>query len=119
MDDSDRLAGGLGGDALYGGAGGDIFIYQSASDTLPAGRDTIGDFAAGSDRIDLQQIDADIGLAGDQAFSYIGSNAFTGRAGELRFGDGTLSGDVNGDGAADFQIDVLGVPSLGANDFLL
>ena len=48
--------------------------------------------------------------AGDQAFTFIDSNAFSGHAGELRAefdsssGDWKVQGDTDGDGQADFQI---------------
>ena len=62
-------------------------------------------------------------LAGDQAFAFIGSGAFTGTAGELRtFQGGTttyLQGDTNGDGLADFLIRLDGLHTLGGGDFML
>jgi hypothetical protein len=74
--------------------------------------DHILDFTQGSDRIDLQRVDADTTQAGDQAFTFIDQNAFTGHAGELRAafdsasGDWLIQGDTDGDGQADFQIQV-------------
>ena len=43
-------------------------------------------------------------LSGDQAFTFIGNNKFSGKSGELRFASGVLSADVNGDKTADFAI---------------
>jgi len=60
------------------------------------------------DVIDLSTIDADTTWSGNQSFTYIGGNAFSGEAGELNFRSGIISGDVNGDGYADFQIRVNG-----------
>jgi hypothetical protein len=54
--------------------------------------------------IDLSAIDANTNAAGDQAFTYIAGAAFNHTAGELRFSDHLLQGDVNGDGTADFQV---------------
>jgi hypothetical protein len=75
------------------------------------------------DRIDLAQIDADTGAADDQAFSFIGDGAFTHTAGELQAkaaGANTLiSGDVDGNGTADFQILLSGSVAVQATDFLL
>jgi hypothetical protein len=62
-------------------------------------------------------------VAGDQAFSFIGTAAFTHHAGELRFatasGVTSVYGDVNGDGTADFQIRLSGTITLVAADFVL
>jgi serralysin len=82
-------------------------------------RDVIGDFEAGVDRIHLASIDANAAASGNQAFSYIGSNAFTGVCGQLSYVDGIISGDVDGDAAADFEIQVVSAPTLVANDFIL
>ena len=40
-------------------------------------------------------------------------------AGELRFADGVLEGDVDGDGNADFQIELTAVTALGLADLVL
>lgn len=116
---NDVLNGGPEADILIGGAGSDTFLFQTTSVSLPSDRDTIQDFVSGVDKIDLRQIDANSNVASDQAFSYIGENAFSGKAGELSFVDGVLSGDVNGDKAADFEVNVSGVSSLSATDFWL
>ncbi|MEE1609759.1 M10 family metallopeptidase C-terminal domain-containing protein [Microvirga sp. CF3016] len=115
----DILYGGGGADMLAGGANGDLFLFKAAGDTGPAAGDTIQDFTSGVDRIDLRGIDANTRLSGNQAFSFIGSTAFTGKAGQLNFSGGILSGDVNGDKAADFQIGLLGVASMKTTDFYL
>lgn len=110
---ADRLHGGEGRDVLTGGAGDDIFNYALTTDSSAtlASADRITDFASG-DRIDLSMIDADTGLADDQAFTSIGGAAFSGAAGELRVdtvaGDTVVSGDVNGDAVADFAIVLTG-----------
>ncbi|MEA3036794.1 MAG: hypothetical protein QOH04_2571 [Sphingomonadales bacterium] len=127
---NDLLYGGLGADTLTGGAGADVFRYQSTAESGGAAIDHIQDFTLG-DIIDLSRIDADTTQAGDQAFSFMsGATTFTGagHAGELiavNNGGGiwTVSGDVNGDGAADFQIVVnvadSGTHSLTSGDFFL
>ncbi|MEE1654589.1 M10 family metallopeptidase [Microvirga sp. CF3062] len=116
---SDNLDGGVGADMLSGGAGGDIFDFNAAKDSLPAARDTILDFVRGADRIDLRNVDANAGAAGDQAFSFIGSKSFSGHVGQLNFSSNVLSGDVNGDKVADLRIIVSGLSSLAATDFYL
>ena len=109
----DLLNGGNGADVLTGGAGADIFRIAATTESTVAAPDRITDFSygttAGSDQVGLSFIDANTGLAGDQAFDYIGSSAFSGTAGELRVtsagsGSWLASGDVNGDAVADFAI---------------
>lgn len=121
---ADRLTGGAGADRLEGGSGADVFVYASVLDSAPGGgnRDQIVDFTRGVDKIDLGAIDANTALGGDQAFAYIGNAAFSGTAGQLRFVGGIVSGDVNGDGIADFQIQLQfagGGGPLAASDFFL
>ncbi|MET0745121.1 MAG: hypothetical protein ABWY78_17240 [Microvirga sp.] len=123
---NDHLAGGAGADRLHGGTGVDRFVYKAVTDSTiaAAGRDTIFDFShAERDRIDLRSIDARIGLAGNQAFKFIGSAEFHDRAGELRFervaGGAVVSGDVNGDGVPDFAIAMKGITQLVKGDFIL
>ena len=57
------------------------------------------------DRIDLSALDANVRVAGNQAF-FLGGSTFTKKAGELiqvATADGlVLHGDMNGDGRADF-----------------
>jgi Ca2+-binding RTX toxin-like protein len=106
---------------LSGGAGADTFDFNSATESaVGVTRDTITDFVAAFDKIDLSGIDADTTVANDQAFSFVAS-AFTNVAGQLRFDSGSSSvfGDVNGDGVADFEIALTGVTSLAAGDFIL
>ena len=83
----------------------------------------IKDFVAGIDTVDFAAIDIDPAVPGDEAFSFIGSAAFSHTAGELQakaFGANTLvSGDVDGNGKADFQILLSGSVALQATDFLL
>ncbi len=104
---NDVLEGGIGKDALTGGAGADRFVFSAISDSLTGvNADRITDFShAQGDKIDLSAIDAGTGVAGDQAFTFIGSGLYTHHAGELRFaftspGITTIAGDVNGDGAS-------------------
>jgi hypothetical protein len=63
-------------------------------------------------------IDANAGAEGDQAFRFIGRAQFGDRPGELRLRHGILSGDIDGDGRADFHIDVRDAAIM-ADDILL
>ena len=123
---NDTLVGGAGLDQLYGGLGADSFVFTALSDSTvaTAGRDIIYDFNyAQGDRIDLRLIDANVFAAGDQAFTFIGTAAFTGVAGQLHVqvagGNTIVSGDVNGDKVADFAITVAGANVLSSSNYLL
>ena len=70
------------------------------------------------DSLNLKAIDADIMTAGDQTFRFIGDQSF-GQAGDLRYHGGVVSGDVNGDGLADFSITISNHATLTQFDFLL
>jgi Ca2+-binding RTX toxin-like protein len=105
---NDILIGGAGADILFGGNGADNFVFKSVADSRPGMEDTIVDLkfpdVSQQSHIDLSAIDANTHVAGDQAFTYIAGAAFNHTAGELRFSDHLLQGDVNGDGTADFQV---------------
>ncbi|KFG69195.1 M10 family metallopeptidase C-terminal domain-containing protein [Microvirga sp. BSC39] len=115
----DTLYGGAGSDVLAGGSGADLFVFKARGETASGAQDIIEDFVSGTDRIHLRSIDANTKVSGNQAFSFIGGSAFTGKAGQLNFRDGVLSGDVNGDEMADFQIALPTVLSLKSTDFYL
>lgn len=125
-DGDDKVIGAGGKDDLYGDTGADTFIYQSVKDSTVAmsGRDTIFDFSRSQgDHIDLSAIDANTKVSGNQAFSFVGTKAFSGKAGELRY-EKTLSDtyifvDVNGDKVADLAIHLDRSLALQQGDFLL
>ena len=119
----DRLIGGAGRDTLTGGAHADTFVFRGLSDSgLFSSADRITDFTQGEDIIDLSSIDAIAGV-GNDAFTFIGSDKFSGTAGELRFfranGSTFVVADVDGDGAADFSIALTGEIEVLASDFVL
>nr|WP_314087988.1 calcium-binding protein [uncultured Shinella sp.] len=126
MSGDDTLVGGLGGDDLYGGAGKDTFVFTSLKDSTVAasGRDTIFDFSqTQGDRIDISGVDAISATSKNDAFAFIGSKGFSGKAGELRFekkAAGTyIYGDVDGNGKADFAIELGSAIALLKGDFIL
>ena len=59
----------------------------------------------------------------DDAFIFLGTDKFTGEAGELRYQLNNkvtvVAGDVDGDGKADFKIDLSGKIDLTELDFVL
>jgi Ca2+-binding RTX toxin-like protein len=123
---NDKLTGGLGADDLWGGSGADTFIFKSIKETTVsgAGHDTIFDFSTKQkDKIDPSGIDANTAKGGNQAFSFIGTKAFGGKAGELRYekakSDTYIHGDVNGDKVADFTIHFDDRVSLSKSYFIL
>ncbi len=127
----DLLIGGLGKDTMNGGAGDDRFDFNTVAE-IGKGitRDVIIGFAHLIDKIDLGTVDAN-GTAAGHTFAFLAarSAAFTGVAGQLRwFRDdqpGTLNdktiieGDINGNKVFDFQIQLAGLKSLTAPDFVL
>lgn len=108
---NDTIHSGSGTDTMYGGADADVFVFSSVSDSAHgAMRDTIADFEAGVDRIDL---------SGLGSLTFVA--AYTGSAGEVRYNDaiGRLYVDIDGDMASDFSVDLLGTPALTEADLIL
>jgi len=113
-DGSDTITGGVGKDELTGGKGADRFDFNLRTESVRgANSDTIADFQTRIDKIDLSTIDARDDTAGDQAFTWLGAQAFTGVDGQLRYAKGLLQGDINGDTIADFVVKVTGTVALG------
>jgi Ca2+-binding RTX toxin-like protein len=125
-DNTDVIYGLGGADRLSGGDGADTFHFQSLADsgTKASNRDLITDYSRFSgDKIDLSAIDANAGAAGEGGFTVIGFDHFSHHRGELREiitnGNTIISGDVNGDGKADFSIALRGYQLLTDADFVL
>lgn len=119
---ADKLCGGAGADTLFGGTGSDTLIGDSGADTFlfrnvaesPCGRadhvtarsggvafDAPGQ--ASGDRIDLSAIDADLVVAGNQAFVFGGKGR-----GHLWFAEGgtvtIVYANVDDDAAPEFEL---------------
>jgi Ca2+-binding RTX toxin-like protein len=138
-DDNDTLVGGVGSDTLLGGAGNDVLKGGRGNNILTGGLgadtflftkmdslrvDTVTDFSrAELDLMRLDPLDADLSTQADDAFNFVGYVEFSGMAGELRALDlgGTqrVQGDVDGDGVADFTIDIVGTTPVEADWFAL
>ncbi len=126
---NDSLSGENGADRLTGGAGADRFNFgQAVIDEYGVFDDVVTDFShAEGDKIRLTGIDANTLLAGNQNFTFIGTAAFSGVAGQVRFETFTdaggaftrVSGDVNGDALPDFGILLANAPTLVAADILV
>lgn len=111
---ADILIGGLGTDSLNGGDGADVFRFESAGDsTVGSGRDKIVDFVQGSDLIDLTALGA---------ANFVGTSAFSGKAGQVRYaafaGATIVELDQDGDGDTDFQLELAGGLPLSVDDFV-
>lgn len=121
---ADKIDGGAGQDTMSGGAGKDIFIFDlgDSSATLEDA-DIILGFNARQDRIDLRLIDTNEVKDGDQAFKFIGTHDFTGKAGQVNYervgGQTIVHLDIDGNSEADMTIILQGKFKLDAHDFLL
>ena len=122
---NDTLIGGPGVDILTGGDGADTFVFAAGDNSAAAGQhDRITDFTPGVDHIDLSSMDAIPGTPASDSFHFIGTSPFDGRAGELNFhydsarGVTVIQGDTNGDGVADFAIDLVGNLTITASDLV-
>jgi Ca2+-binding RTX toxin-like protein len=127
---NDTLIGGSGTDTMTNGAGNDIYRFLSVSDSqVGAARDVLTDFAPGLDKIDLSEIDANTTIAGDQAFTFIGTAPFgtpphgVGQVNYFISGSNLIvQAEIEGDGNlnVDMQIQLNGgLAAIAATDFIL
>lgn len=126
----DYLIGGTGRDVMTGDAGNDSFVFATGdfSSRTSTNADEIVDFTSG-DKVDVSQIDAlasasGFGMAGDQAYLFIGTNQFHNHTGrELRYevlgGNTYVYGNSDGDTTADWCIKIDGAHTLTSTDFVL
>jgi hypothetical protein len=120
---ADIIDGCHGRDRMWGGKDGDIFLFGDGDTSAKKAKaDTIFDMTH-DDQIDLHLIDARESPVDDQAFKFIGTKAFTGHEGELRYdrlkSDTYIYGDTDGDKRADFAIHLDDAIKLKASDFVL
>jgi Ca2+-binding RTX toxin-like protein len=150
---TDFIFGGAGNDTIHGGSGHDTLTAGTGTDTILAGTgravmvggngvdsfvftpghtggmtiataDSIQRFRAGThDVVDLSGFDSTLPSGGSGHLTFIGTAAFDGHAGEVRYDvtstGVTLTGDLTGAGVADFMITFKHVFSLSAADFVL
>ncbi len=110
------LTGGADTDTLTGGNNPDRFVYEALTDSSIGSEDTIIGFTQGQgDKINLTA------FAGGGSF--IGTNSFGSTAKEIRYeqagGNTTIEYDHDGDGSADFAIELQGTINLATGDFIL
>ncbi len=116
---NDSITGNAGVDTSTGGAGADYFIYKAIADSGMGAlnRDIITDFShALGDRIDVST------FAG--TFAFIGTSAFSGGATPainyaIASGNTIVGFDTDGNGSANFEIQLVGSHSLLSSDFIL
>lgn len=112
----DTLTGGLGRDVLWGGTGADAFVIETWNDAQRgAAFDTIRDFRpAQGDKIDLSALGP---------LTWLGTQPFTGEAGEVRTIQGQngtfVIADRDGDRVFDLKILLNGLVTLSEGDFIL
>jgi hypothetical protein len=84
-------------------------------------RDVVTDFAAGTDDLDLSRIDANTGVAGDQAFRFVGTAGLgttPGAVGYFTSGGNTIVRASNdADSTAELEIQLAGFKTLTVDDF--
>ncbi|MDB5539512.1 MAG: hypothetical protein JWQ89_1239 [Devosia sp.] len=115
---NDVIVAGTAANVMNGGLGDDTFRFNSVE---AAKGDTIVGFEPG-DRIDLSGIDANYASDGNQSFTLVSDAAFT-AAGQLAVTYEThggqeftvVQGNIDGNNAADFKIEIAGHQTLGAN----
>ena len=123
--DRDQFLLGGGVDTVFGLAGMDLFRFRpSALGTAATNATTMEDFSrADGEKLDLTAIDAIAGTVFNDTFSFIGTAAFNGTAGQLRWEDlgglRMIQGNVNTDTIADLTIFVRAPGPVDANWFLL
>ena len=105
-DGKDVLEAGSGDDWLTGGAGADTFAYRTGD--LAGKHDTITDWQAGLDKLSFRGVDLDPATSVRDPLSWIGDHDFSHHAGEVRWewngADVHVTGDLDGDGQADFLV---------------
>ena len=122
---SDAVRGGLGADTLYGGGGSDRFIYHAAAESgAGPARDIIKDWSA-DDRIDLALMDGNTATGGQDDLTFIGYGPATRTidTGMVKYyqtgGNTYVVASVDGNDQADFQIEISGLHTLTASNFIL
>ena len=112
-------------DVMTGNGGGDVFVWTSTAESRLAGNeaDVITDFnRAEGDLIAVNPIDADVTINGNQAFTFIGTSAFT-APGQINYfttaTDTFILLNTNGDAVQEMTIHLNGVHNIDASWFAL
>jgi Ca2+-binding RTX toxin-like protein len=122
-DGNNVIDGGYRKDTMTGGGGADMFAWNSVYEMgwFNFDSDIVTDFAPHLDLLALNLIDADETVAGDQAFTFIGTAAFT-APGQINFAtngtDTFIQLNTNADPTVDGIIQVFGVHTVDAGWFV-
>ncbi|MDR5017102.1 M10 family metallopeptidase [Yersinia rochesterensis] len=119
-DGDDSLSGGNGADHLWGGKGNNTFIYHHVKDSLTTSADTIHDFNAGDDKIDLSPLiygNEDIALV--DKFSFSGQTEIMQKYDEVRDITYLMVDFYNKVHEADMMIKLTGKHQLTLNNFII
>jgi len=119
------FVGGAGAQYMTGGSGANIFKYLAISDSIPSIMDGINNFDPAKDVIDLSAIDANLSSPGTQNFTFIGTAAFSGSGGQVRYvqdpahNQTLVEADLVGDSTPDLEFRITGLLNLSAANFAL
>ncbi|KKB09800.1 VCBS domain-containing protein [Devosia chinhatensis] len=122
---NDIFLGGRGADVINGNGGSDTYLLLSTSDSRVGaeGRDVLTNWNSTS-KIDISAIDANTKVDGHQEFLFVGQGAADRSVGtsQIKYyhsgGNTFVVGDTNGDGDADFQVQLNGIHHLTADNFV-
>jgi serralysin len=107
---------------LSGGDGSDVFRFLSVAQSSTSAVDRITDFSS-VDTLDFSVIDANTATSFNDTFQFLGTSAFTGHAGEIRYehinNDVIVYADVNGDGIPDLQVHLQNLATISSSNFIL
>ena len=109
-----------GHDTMTGNGGADIFFLEDTAGSLGSNAQEITDFTHGTDKIGVFPVCH----AHSVTCTFIGNSAFSGTAGEIRYGIpsgsafGTMQLDLDGDGTSDFDVKLDGAPTVTSSDIL-
>jgi len=106
-----------GTDIITGHKGHDLFIYQSISESQADLSDTVK--FGRRDRFVLSSIDGNGLQEGMQSLSFVDEQAFSNHPGELRASASILEADTDGDGLADFKINLRSDHLINSNNLIL
>jgi Ca2+-binding RTX toxin-like protein len=127
---NDTIKGGAGADLLTGGAGNDRFVYGDITDSTPVSHDTIADFTHNSDKFDFSAITGLNSLTQSVTINVINGSTPTSIAAHtidvvisggkaILYANASASSESISTGHEDMQINLTGVATMTASDFIL